>query len=127
MERLTLEDDPVTERVIECAIDVHRELGPGLLERPYLVAMGIALKDAGLDFEMEKRFPIVFRGRQIGEYIPDLIVANHAVIDIKSVERYDPVFLAQMLTYLRITNLRIGVIVNFNRPRLIDGIKRVIL
>lgn len=76
--------------------------------------------------EEEKRFPVVFRGRQIGDYRPDLIVDRCTVVGIKSVERYDPVFLAQMLTYLRVTDLRIGLILNFNRPRLIDGVKRVI-
>ena len=63
----------------------------------------------------------------IGEYRPDLIVDEQVVIEIKSVARYAPVFLAQMLTYLRVTGLTVGLIINFNRPRLIDGIKRVSL
>ena len=121
------EQDAVTERIISCAIDVHSELGPGLLERPYAIALAIALKDAGLNFEAEKPFPIVFRGKTIGDYRPDLIVEDRAVVEIKSVERYDPVFLAQMLTYLRVTGKTVGLIINFNRPRLVDGIKRVVL
>jgi GxxExxY protein len=69
----------------------------------------------------------VFRGKTIGDYRPDLIVEDRAVVEIKSVERYDPVFLAQMLTYLRVTGKSVGLIINFNRPRLVDGIKRVVL
>jgi GxxExxY protein len=121
------ETDPITHQIIEHAIAVHAELGPGLLERPYLIALAMALRDAGMPCEMEKAVPIVFRGRQIGDYRPDLIVASHVVVEIKSVERYDPVFLAQMLTYLRVTRLRVGLIINFNRPKLVDGLKRVVL
>ena len=127
MEKRASELDGVTERIISCAIDVHSELGPGLLERPYAVALAIALKDAGLSFEAEKPFPMVFRGKTIGDYRPDLIVEDRAIVEIKSVERYDPVFLAQMLTYLRVTGKSVGLIINFNRPRLVDGIKRVVL
>ena len=77
--------------------------------------------------EVEKRFPILFRGKALGDYRPDLIVNNYVVVEIKSVERYDPVFLAQMLTYLRVTQLRVGLILNFNRVRLVDGSKQVVL
>jgi GxxExxY protein len=127
MEKLIGERDQITERIIKCAIEVHSELGPGLLERPYLTALAMALRDAGMTCEVEKTYPIVFRGKTIGDYRTDLIVENHAVVEIKSVERYDPVFLAQMVTYLRVTQLRIGLILNFNRPRLVDGVKRVVL
>jgi GxxExxY protein len=126
MEKIEKEDDPVTRQILKAAIEVHTELGPGLLERPYMTALAIALRDAGMTVEEERRFPVVFRGRQIGDYRPDLIVDSCIVAEIKSVERYDPVLLAQMLTYLRVTGLHIGLILNFNRPRLIDGVKRVI-
>jgi GxxExxY protein len=127
MEKIETKDDPTTRRILEAAIEVHTELGPGLLERPYAVALAIALKDAGMSFEAEKAFPILFRGRTLGDYRPDLIVENYVVVEIKSVERFDAVFLAQMLTYLRVTRLRVGLILNFNRPRLVDGVKRVVL
>ena len=89
--------------------------------------MSIALSAAGHSFERERAFPALFRGVQVGQYRPDLIVNNQVVDEIKSVERYDPVFLAQMLTYLRVTGVKVGLIINFNRPRLVDGIKRVSL
>ena len=126
MEKIQKEDDPITRRILEAAIEVHTELGPGLLERPYAVALASALKEAGMSFESEKAFPIRFRGKALGNYRPDLIVENYVVVEIKSIERYDPVFLAQMLTYLRVTQLRVGLILNFNRPRLVDGVKRVV-
>jgi GxxExxY protein len=119
--------DPRTERIIACAIEVHNALGPGLLESAYEAAMCIALTDSGMTFEHQRMIPAVFRGITIGQYHPDLIVNDEVVVEIKSVERFDPVFQAQMLTYLRITQKEIGLIINFNRPRLADGIKRVIL
>lgn len=91
-------DDPRTCRIIGCAIEVHRELGPGLLEQPYHAAMCIALRIAGVPFEREKTFPIMFRGIRIGDYRPHLIVNNEVVVEITSVENYDPVFMSQMLT-----------------------------
>jgi GxxExxY protein len=83
MEKIETKDDPITRRVLEAAIEVHTELGPGLLGRPYLTALAIALKDAGMKFEVEKRFPAVFRGRQIGGYRPDLIVEGYAVVEFQ--------------------------------------------
>ena len=96
MEKIEKEDDPVTRQILKAAIEVHTELGPGLLERPYMIALAIALTDAVMRVEEEKRIPVVFRGREIGDYRPDLIVESCTVVEIKSVERYDPVFLAQM-------------------------------
>lgn len=74
-----------------------------------------------------RRIPLVYRGEEIGEYIPDLIVENTVVVEIKAVSHIEPVFTAQVITYLRITKLRVGVILNFNTPKLIDGLKRVVL
>jgi len=119
--------DRRTQPIIGCAIEVHKELGPGLLEAPYHAALCLALAAAGLSFERERSFPALFKGVKVGDYRPDLIVNNEVVVEIKSVERYDPVFLAQMLTYLRVTRLDVGLIINFNRPQVIQGIKRVSL
>ena len=121
------DDDPITRRIIECAIDVHAELGPGLLEQAYLQAMCAAFMDEKMGFAKERAYPIKYKGREIGVYRPDLIVEDQVVVEIKSVERFDPVFIAQMLTYLKITHHHVGLILNFNRPRLVDGVKRVIL
>jgi GxxExxY protein len=121
------ERDPLTERIIGCAMTVHRSLGPGLLERPYQAAMCIELAIAGLAFERERLVPVSYRGKRIGEYFPDLIVESQVIVEIKSVQQFDPVFSAQVLTYLRITGLRRGLLLNFGRPVLKDGIKRFVL
>jgi GxxExxY protein len=121
------ERDSLTERIIACAIRVHQELGPGLLERAYHAALAIELEMNAFKVVREKCFPALYRGRKVGEYHPDLIIDGEVVVEIKSVARYDPVFLAQMLTYLRVTGINVGLILNFNRPRMIDGVKRVSL
>ena len=89
------ERDQRTEAIIACAIEVHTELGPGLLEGPYEAAMCIALHTAGHVVQRQKAYPAMFRGVQIGDYRPDLIVDDQVVVEVKSVERYNHVFLAQ--------------------------------
>lgn len=89
--------------------------------------MGIELQQAGLRFQRQPTFPVLYKGRTIGEYRLDLIVESEVVVEIKSVERLDPVFDAQVLTYLRITGKRVGLLINFNSRLLKDGIKRFIL
>jgi len=117
----------LTKAIIGCAIEVHRHLGPGLLESTYEAALGIELEDAGLAFQRQAVYPVMYKGRTIGEYRLDLIVEDSVVVEIKSVERLDPVFDAQVLTYLRVTGKRIGLLINFNSRFLKDGIKRFIL
>jgi len=119
--------DPLTERIIGCAIEVHRHMGAGLLEKPYTLAMCIELAGNGINFDRERLVPLNYKGIRVGEYRPDLIVEGRVVVEVKSVLHLEPVFTAQMLTYLRITNIRTGLILNFNRPVLREGIKRFVL
>ena len=119
-------DTVITERVIGCAIEVHRDLGPGLLENPYHTALCVELAQRGMAFERQRVIPLVYHGVCVGDYIPDLIVENTVVVEIKSVLRFEDIFTAQMLTYLRLTGLRVGLIINFNKRLLRDGIKRVV-
>ena len=121
------ESDPLTEKIIGCAIEVHRQLGPGLLESAYQTAMSLELAHVNLRFEWEKTFPVEYRGVKIGFYRPDLIVQDEVVVEVKCVANYEPVFTAQMLTYLRVTGIKTGLLLNFNRPVLKDGIKRFAL
>lgn len=116
-----------TERIIKCAIAVHRELGPGLLENVYEEAMDIECTMDGLDIQRQLKIPVLYRGKTIGEYKPDIIVNNLVVVEIKSVERFDPVFEAQVLTYLKTTGKRVGLLINFNSRLVKDGIKRFVL
>lgn len=117
----------LTEQIIGCAIEVHRHLGPGLLESVYESALCIELKSLGLPFTRQIGVPLFYKGELIAEHRPDLIIRDEVIVEIKSVERFNPVFLAQMLTYLRVTNLRVGLILNFNRPVMKDGVRRVSL
>jgi GxxExxY protein len=120
-------DHSVSEKVISCAIEVHRTLGPGLLERPYLLAMCVELKHSGIAFECEPQLHLHYRDVPIGKYIPDLIVDGTVIVEVKSVANLEPIFTAQLITYLRMTRLRVGLLLNFNRPKLIDGLKRIVL
>ncbi len=117
----------MTERIIGCAIEVPRQLGPGLLEGTYEAALCIELSNAGLDHVRQPIFPVIYKGQPIGEYRLDLIVQNEVVVEIKSVERFDPIFEAQVLTYLRVTGKKVGLLMNFNSRLLRDGIKRYVL
>jgi GxxExxY protein len=98
----------------------------GFLESAYHTALCVELAHRGLSFDRKRIVPLQYRGIRIGDYIPDLIVANTVVVEIKSVLRFEDVFTSQMLTYLRITGLRVGLIINFNKRLLRDGIKRVV-
>lgn len=109
-------DTTISEQIIGCAIEVHRDLGPGLLESPYHTALCVELAHRRIGFERGRIIPLEYRGVQIGDYIPDLIVENTVVVEIKSVLRFEDIFTAQMLTYLRLTGLRVGLIINFNTP-----------
>ena len=120
-------ENAITERIIKCAIAVHRELGPGLLENVYEEALDIECKFDGLEVARQFKVPVLYRGQTIGEYKPDMLINDLIIVEIKSVERFDPVFEAQVLTYLRITPKRVGLLINFNSRLVKDGIKRFIL
>jgi len=120
-------ENAITERIIKCAIAVHRELGPGLLEEVYEEALDIECKFEGLQVQRQFKVPVLYRGKAIGEYKPDMLVDDLVIVEIKSVERFDPVFEAQVLTYLRITQKRVGLLINFNTRLVKDGVKRFIL
>lgn len=117
----------ITERIIGCAIEVHRALGPGLLEHTYEEAMCVEMDRRRLRFTRQSMYPVKYKGTHISEHRIDLIVEDAVVVELKSVERFDPVFMAQVLTYLRCTGLRIGLLINFNGRVLRTGVKRYIL
>ena len=117
----------VTEGAIGSAIEVHRNLGPGLLEASYEAALAIEFEDRKLRFQRQYPVPLNYKGRPIGEYRLDLLVEDKLVVEVKSVERMDPVFSAQLLTYLRATSKKVGLLINFNTRFLKDGIRRYML
>jgi GxxExxY protein len=119
-------DYQVSGLVIGCAIEVHKSLGPGLKERSYAAALCGALNSKNIRYDHERTLPVAFQGVRVGHYRPDLIVENTVVVEVKSVDRLVPVFTSQLIRYLRITKLRVGLILNFNCPTLAEGIKRVV-
>ena len=117
----------LTEKIIGCAIKVHRTLGAGLLESAYESAFSIELKRAGLQFLRQVSCSIEYEGELVGAYRFDLLVENTVLVEVKSVLKFERTFVTQVLTYLRATGCRIGLIINLNAPVLKDGVKRIVL
>jgi len=111
--------------VVGCAIEVLNTLGHGLLEKPYENALVVEFSLKGIVFQQQPRFDVIYKGEQVGEYIPDLIAFDKVVIDTKTVDRIGDHELGQMLNYLRITGLKVGLIMNFKHRKL--EWKRVVL
>lgn len=117
----------LTEKIIGCAIQVHKHLGSGLLESLYENALCLEFDAAGLQYERQVAIPVNYRGHIIGEHRLDLLVEDTVVVELKSVERIEPIFEAQVLTYLKISGKRVGLLINFNSRLLTQGIQRFIL
>ena len=116
--------DPLTEQIISAAIEVHRHLGPGLLESIYEEALCHELSLRGVAFERQKEVNVLYKGKAIKGQRLDLVVNSEVVIEIKSVRKLQDVFSAQILSYLSSTGLRRGLLINFGEARLVDGVKR---
>jgi GxxExxY protein len=120
--------ETLTNRVIGAAIEVHKNLGPGLLESAYEACLAIEFEHLGISFTRQKSLPIQYRGLAVdAAYRLDFVVADQLILELKSVERLDPIHTAQTLTYLRLTGHKLALLINFNVPLLREGIKRVIL
>jgi len=116
----------LTERTIGLCIEVHRALGPGLSESAYEECICYELSHAGLDFERQVKLPVVYKAVNLEcGYRMDIVVDATLVLEIKAVERLHPVHEAQLLSYLKLANLPIGLLLNFHVPVLKDGIKRI--
>jgi GxxExxY protein len=114
-------------RTIGCALTVHRQLGPGFLESIYCRALYIELDLEGIPYERERSLAIEYRGQQIGAGRVDFIVGGAVVVEIKAVTNLDPVFQAKVISYLKATRLRAGLLINFNAALLKQGVKRLVL
>jgi len=121
------EPDPLTQRIIGCAIEVHRQLGPGLMEATYEEALCIELKDQGMPFIRQAGVPVFYKGHLIGEHRPDLVVQDKVVVEVKSVERLIGVHQAQLLAYMRVLKKPVGLLLNFNSEVLRTGIRRLVI
>ncbi|HET6245103.1 MAG: GxxExxY protein [Bacteroidetes bacterium] len=120
-----MEINSITEKIIGCAIEVHKFLGPGLLESAYEECLVFELQKAGLSFERQKAVPVIYKEIKLDcGYRVDILVENKVLIELKTVDVLNPVHEAQILTYLKFSNKRIGLLINFNVTLLKNGIKR---
>ncbi len=118
--------DKLTERIINLAIEVHRNLGPGLLESTYGECLSWELTQAGLEFARQVQVPVVYKGQRLAAvYRLDFVINDRVVVEIKATEKLAPVHEAQLLTYLRHTGIPVGLLLNFNTAVLKDGLRRL--
>jgi GxxExxY protein len=117
----------ITEQIIGCAIEVHKNIGPGLLESIYEKALCYELDRRPLRYRSQATIPIMYKGHSLGEQRIDLIVEDAVIVELKAVDQMMPVYEAQLLSYLRLTNAKLGLLINFNVEVLKRGVKRIIL
>ena len=119
--------DALVKKTIGAFLAVHRELGSGMSEGVYAAASRLELNERGIPFEAERSYPVMYRRKLLCHQRLDLLVDQRLVVEIKSVERLHPVHVAQVVSYLRLTGARAGLLVNFNVPMLKQGIRRIVL
>jgi GxxExxY protein len=121
-------ENQLSKEVLNCAFTVHRNLGPGLLKSAYQMAMEVELFDAGIPFASQQEVPLEYKNRSIPTaYRLDLLVESKLIVELKSVKALHDIHPAQVLTYLKLTSCRLGLLLNFNVKWMKQGIKRVIL
>ena len=121
-------DNELTYRIIGLAMQVHKHLGPGLLEKVYHTCLCQELAQAELQFESQVPLPVLYRGTTLDcGYVADIIVEKRVILELKAVERVVPLHEAQLLTYLRLAGCRVGLLINFNTVLLTDGVTRKVL
>ena len=121
------EYDPLTRQIIGCAIEVHRCLGPGLLEQTYEEALCIEMTGSRLTYDRQVVTPVIYKDQIVGEYRPDLVVERRVVIEVKSVAALQPVHQAQILSYMRLLKMPVGLLINFNHAVLRTGVRRLVI
>jgi GxxExxY protein len=123
-----MEFDDLSNRVIGCALEVHREMGPGLLESTYEQCLAHELKLNDIDFKLQHPQPVEYKGLRLDcGYRTDLLIEDRLIIELKSVEQIKGIHEAQLLTYMKLAGIKTGLLMNFNVRRLKDGIKRFVL
>jgi len=123
-----IEFSEISNKVIGCAIEVHKTLGPGLLEAAYQQCLAHELRLNNIDFELEKPLPVVYKDVRLNcGYRIDLLIENKLIIELKSVESFNPIHDAQILSYMKLAEIKHGLLINFNVKLLKEGIKSFIL
>ena len=121
------ESERIGKLVLDAAFKVHTALGPGLLESAYEIACAYEVRKSGLIVATQVELPICYDGQRLASgFRIDMLVEKCVIVELKSVEAMNPVFAAQLMTYLRLSNVRLGFLINFNVPHLRDGIKRIV-
>ena len=121
------DEDTFSKEVIGAAIEVHRYLGPGLLESAYEECLCRELAIRGITFERQKPLAVSYKGVKLDcGYRLDIVVGGLVILELKAIEKVDPIHEAQLLTYLKLSDLKLGILINFNVPILKDGIKRIV-
>jgi GxxExxY protein len=122
------ENDLLTERIIGFAIEVHRQLGPGLLESAYEECLCFELRQAGIAFRQQLPLPVIYKSIQLDcGYRLDIVIESRLILELKTVERLLPIHEAQLLTYMKLSGIRTGLLLNFNTAVLKDGVRRLML
>ena len=122
-----MSENEISSKIIGAAIEVHKQLGPGLLESTYETCLAYELKQLGLDVKQQIALPVVYKEVKLDAgYRIDLLIENKVIIEIKSVEALADIHTAQLLTYLKLKDLKLGLLINFNSVRVVDGLKRIV-
>ena len=124
---LIMDINELSSKIIGAAIEVHKKLGPGLLESVYEECICHELSLRGISFERQKALPVVYKGKKLDcGYRLDIVVENAIILELKSCEKIEPIHRAQLLTYLKLSDLNLGLLLNFNTPVMRDGIVRIV-
>ncbi len=120
-------ENEISEKIIGCAIEVHKSLGPGLLESAYLDCLAYELEMIGLFVERQKPLPLIYKEVKLDAgYRIDLFIERKVIIELKAVEAINDIHIAQVLTYLKLSDCRLGLLINFNVLKLVHGVKRLV-
>ena len=123
-----MSENEISSKIIGAAIEVHKQLGPGLLESTYETCLAYELKQMELDVKQQQALPVVYKEVKLDAgYRIDLLIENKVIIEIKSVEALADIHTAQLLTYLKLKDLKLGLLINFNSVRVVDGLKRILI
>jgi len=124
---LPAEVEKVGKAVLDAAYKVHTALGPGLMETVYEACLAYEIQDSGLAVVTQPALPVIYHEVKVDAGLrPDMIIENCVIVELKAVEKIIPLYQAQLMTYLKLTHLRLGYLINFNVPHLVEGIKRII-
>jgi GxxExxY protein len=126
-DRIVMDINKLSSKIIGAAIEVHKTLGPGLLESTYEECLCHELSLRGLEFERQKPLPITYKNKKLDcSYRLDIVVEDEIILELKSCEKIEPIHRAQLLTYLKLSGLQLGLVLNFNVPLMRDGIVRIV-